>query len=71
MRSSCPAIIGRNWWPHIQPGGFSEAFTSPRIGTMGRESAVQRRRAPSPDKEMREAANRVLERRVELPQGGV
>jgi len=35
---------------------------------MGRESAVQRRRAPSPDKEMREAANRVLERRVELPQ---
>jgi len=34
---------------------------------MGRESVVQRRRAPSPDKEMREAANRVLERRVELP----
>jgi len=51
----------------MTPGGFSEAFTSPRIGTMGRESAVHRRRAPSPDKEMREAANRVLERRVELP----
>lgn len=67
MRSSCPVIIGRSIRPGMTPGGFSEAFTSPRIGTMGRESAVQRRRAPSPDKEMREAANRVLERRVELP----
>jgi len=68
MRSSCPNIIGRNIRPGMTPGGFSQTFTSPHIGNMGRESVVQRRRAPSPDKEMREAANRVLERRVELPQ---
>lgn len=65
MRTSLPYWIGRNLRPGIIPGGFSEYLHESRQcrGSRPRSTVIRRH------KEVIEAANRVLEKRVEVVAG--
>lgn len=57
-------IIGRNIRPGVTPGGFTDQFT-------GNSREQSRSRKPGLRTIVSDAANRVLEHRVELPGGGL
>lgn len=63
MRISLPRVIGRNINPRITPGGFSHRFQKSRAE---REREAASRVTAAEAKEVKEAANRIIEGRAEV-----